>query len=145
MKFTNTVIINRPIEEVFNLFKNPKYLGEYQNGFLKKELINGIEGEVGSVSRMYYKNDMVITETILVSNFPEEFSGNYHHKHMDNTMKCNFVALSESSTKYDSEVEYTAFRGFLPKLLAFLFPNMFKKQVQKWMDNFKAFAEGNEM
>ena len=144
MKFKCSVTIDQPIDKVVELFKNPAYLKEYQDGFVKKELISGTAGEVGAVSKMYYKTgnrDMVITETIDVNNLPTEFAGSYHHKHMDNTMKCYFTALSEQQTRYDSEIEYTAFRGLLPKLMGFLFPGMFKKQVQKWLDNFKAFAE----
>ncbi len=145
MKFINTVVINRPIETVFTLFKDPTYLKEYQDGFVKKLLISGREGEVGVVSEMNSQNGkttMLITETILVSRFPEAFVGSYHHKHMDNTMNCKFERLDSNSTRYISEVEYTEFRGLLPKILAFLFPKMFKNQVKKWMINFKEFAEG---
>lgn len=31
--------------------------------------------------------------------------------------------------------------GIMPKLMAKLFPGMFKKQSQKWMDQFKEFVE----
>ena len=144
MKFTCSVNIHCSIEKVVDLFKDPRYLKDYQDGFIRKELISGIEGEVGSVAKMYYKNgkqEMIITETILVSNLPEEFIGSYHHKHMDNTMRCNFKIIGDNHTLYISSIEYTAFRGFMPKILAFLFPGMFKKQVQKWLNNFKEFAE----
>ena len=144
MKFKCSITINLPIEQVAELFINPEYLKEYQDGFIKKELISGQAGQEGAVSKMYYKQGkgtMELTETILSNNLPEEFIGHYHHKHMDNNMKCNFTALSENETRYDSEIEYTAFRGFLPKIMAFLFPGMFKKQVQKWLNNFKTFAE----
>ncbi|MEL6970833.1 MAG: hypothetical protein AAFO02_11760 [Bacteroidota bacterium] len=76
---------------------------------------------------------MVITETILVNNLPKEFLGSYHHEHMDNTRRCQFITLYDGKTRYDSHIEYTAFRGFFPKLFATLFPSMFKK----WLDNFK--------
>lgn len=144
MKFTCSVIVNRPIKEVVNLFRDPNNLKEYQDGFIKKELISGVEGEVDAKAKMYYemgKRDMVITETIIVNNLPEEFLGSYHHKHMDNTMRCNFVDLGNNKTQYNTEIDYTAFRGFAPRVMAFLFPGMFKKQVQKWLDNFKEFAE----
>jgi uncharacterized membrane protein len=68
-------------------------------------------------------------------------TGHHHHKHMDNTMTCTFKTISEHSTEYISEIEYNAFRGLMPKLLAQLFPGMFKKQLQKWLNNFKEFAE----
>lgn len=144
MKFTCTVTIDRPVEVVAELFADPKNLKEYQDGFIRKELIGGNAGENGAVSKMYYKmgkREMELTETIIANRLPDEFEASYHHRHMDNTMKCYFVPLSENQTRYDSEIEYTAFRGFVPKMVATLFPGMFKKQVQRWLDNFKAFAE----
>ena len=144
MKFNCSIIVNQPLDKVVQLFENPKYLKEYQDGFIRKELVSGSPGQEGAISKMYYKQgkrDMEITETILLNNLPDEFIGSYHHKHMDNTMKCTFTSLSENQTRYDSEIEYTGLRGFFPKMLGFLFPGMFKKQVQKWLDNFKVFAE----
>ena len=146
MKFTCSVIINQPVEKTVALFSNPDHLKEYQDGFLRKDLISGQEGQEGAVSNMYYKmgkREMEITETIVTNNLPDEFFGRYHHKHMDNTMKCWFEAIDTNTTHYHTEIHYTAFRGLLPKLMATLFPGMFRKQVQKWLNNFKVFAEKN--
>ncbi len=145
MKFTCTIEIDQPQGKVAELFADPKYLKEYQDSFISKELLEGAEGQVGAKSKMLYrqgkKGVMELTETILENNLPHSFLGQYHHKHMDNTMRCEFIPLSDSKTRYVSEIEYTAFRGFMPKLFAKLFPGMFKKQVQKWLDSFKEFAE----
>ncbi|MBX2827866.1 MAG: SRPBCC family protein [Flavobacteriaceae bacterium] len=144
MKFTCTTEIECPQEKVAALFANPKYLKEYQDSFISKELLQGEEGKNGAVSRMLYKQgkgQMELTETILENNLPHSFLGHYHHKDMDNTMRCEFIRLGDSRTRYISEIEYTAFRGFMPKMMAKLFPGLFKKQVQKWLDSFKDFAE----
>lgn len=144
MKFNCSVIINQPVDKVAQLFADPKYLKEYQEGFIKKDLISGTAGQEGAISKMYYKTgkrEMELTETITLNNLPKEFAASYHHKHMDNTMKCFFISLSDQQTRYDSEIEYTAFRGFIPKMLGLFFKRMFKKQAQQWLDNFKAFAE----
>lgn len=144
MKFKGSIDINQPLKKVAELFADPQYLGEYQDGFLKKELLSGIEGKDGAVSKMYYKSgkrEMILTETITANRLPHSFETSYHHKHMDNTLKCTFTSLGATQTRYQTEGEYTAFRGFLPKLMAYLFPKMFERQAQKWLDNFKAFAE----
>lgn len=144
MKFRGTIDIDLPIEKVASLFANPTYLKEYQDGFLRKELISGTAGKDGAVSKMYYKmgkGEMELTETITANKLPHSFEASYHHKHMDNTLKSTFTALTENSTRYTNEGEYTAFRGFIPKMMAFFFPKMFERQAQKWMDNFKTFAE----
>ncbi|MFK8009309.1 MAG: SRPBCC family protein [Saprospiraceae bacterium] len=144
MKFTCTVIIEKPINQVAELFIDPENLKEYQDGFLRKKLVSGTPAQVGTISKMFYqqgKRTMEITETVTSNNLPHEFTGFYHHIHMDNTMTNRFTALSEDRTQYDAEVEYTVLRGFMVKAMAFLFPGMFKKQVQKWLDQFKVFVE----
>jgi hypothetical protein len=60
---------------------------------------------------------------------------------MDNTMKCNFTALSENETRYAYEYEYTRINWVMPRLIAILFPSMYKKPAEKWLRQFKAFVE----
>jgi hypothetical protein len=144
MNFTSTVIINKPKEMVANYFANPEYLTEYQEGFQKKELVSGEAGKVNAVSNLFYasgKRKMMLTETIVVNNLPDEFMAQYHHKFTDNTMKSTFTSIDENQTRYDAEIHYTAFRGFMVNTMAFLAPKFFKKQVDKWLLNFKTFLE----
>lgn len=84
---------------------------------------------------------MELTETITSNRLPNSFESSYHHKHMDNTMKCNFIALSDNETRYEYEYEYTRINWVMPKLIAILFPGMYRKQGEKWLNNFKVFAE----
>ena len=144
MNFTCSVTINKPRKIVVDFFANPDFLGEYQEGFIKKVLIFGEVGKENTVSKMYYKmgkGEMELTETILKNDLLDIFLAQYHHKHTDNTMQSSFIVLDENTTQYDAEIHYTAFRGFVVKVMAFLFPSFFKKQVQKWLTNFKVFVE----
>lgn len=144
MKHKGAIEIDRPLIKVAELFANPDYLKEYQDGFIKKELISGQEGEVGAVSKMFYKHgkhDMELVETITKNELPHSFEASYHHKHMDNTMKCDFFALDDNKTKYEFEYEYTRINWIMPKLMAILFPSMYRKPAEKWLKQFKEFAE----
>jgi len=144
MKFKGSIEINKPREKVAELFADPANLKEYQDGFVKKELISGKEGEDGAVSKMYYKfgkHNMELTETIISNRLPDSFESSYHHKHMDNTMKSEFVAVEDNRTRYEYEIEYTRINWVLPKLMAILFPNMYRKQGEKWIRQFKEFLE----
>ncbi len=144
MKFKGSIDINKPVDVVAKFFADPQYLGEYQEGFVRKELVSGTAGEDGAVSKMYYKlgkQEMELTETITSNQLPSTFEASYHHKHMDNTMKCTFIALSENQTRYETEVEYTRINWIVPRLMAILFPGMYKKPAQRWMNNFKIFVE----
>ncbi len=144
MKIKGSIDINRPQSKVAELFADPDYLKEYQDGFQKKELVSGQMGQEGAVSKMYYKygkRDMELTETITANRLPDSFEATYHHKHMDNTMKCTFVPLDDNRTRYEYEFEYTRINWVMPKLMAVLFPGMYRKQGEKWMRQFKEFVE----
>lgn len=60
---------------------------------------------------------------------------------MDNSMQCTFTAIDENTTKYEYAFEYTAVRGFMPKLMMKLMQSMFTKPAAKWMRQFKEFVE----
>ena len=144
MKFTCSVTIQKPLQEVADYFANPAYLGEYQESFQKKELVSGEMGQEGAISKIFYadgKRKMELTETILKNDLPNEFIGQYHHKHMDNTMKCKFIALDDNHTRYEYEYEYTRIDWVMPRLMSILFPGMYKKPAQKWLRQFKEFVE----
>ena len=144
MKYKGSVIINKPRDLVTAIFINPDFNKAYQDGFLKKELIRGKQGEAGSKSKMYYqygKRSMVLTEEILKNDLPNSFEAFYHHKHMDNTMLCTFIEVEPNKTVYNYEYEYTRINWFLPRLIAIVFPSMYRKQGDKWMTQFKEFVE----
>lgn len=144
MKFTCTVTIFKPKAIVAELFANPEFLGEYQEGFLRKDHISGDVGQDRAVAKLYYtmgKGQMELTETILQNELPNRFLAQYHHKFTDNTMCSVFTAINEHTTRYDAEIHYTAIRGLMPKFMKTIAPSFFKKQVQKWLNNFKNFVE----
>lgn len=146
MKFYANTTINKPLEMVTRYFADPQYLAEYQDGFINKELLEGTAGEVGAISTMFYKQgkrEMELTETITLNDLPNRFEADYSHKHMDNTMVCTFKAIDNNTTLYEAEYEYYRV-SFMPKIMMTLFPGMFRKMGQKWMDQFKSFVESQE-
>ena len=144
MKFTCTVEIEKPVDDVVRLFDSVENMKEWQDGFVSYEHLSGTPGEPGAKARLIYKagkREMELIETITVKNLPQEFSGTYEHKHMVNTIKNSFTPLGPNKTRYDAELEYTKFVGFVPKMMALFMPGMFRKQTQKWLDQFRDFAE----
>ncbi len=147
MKFTCSVDINAPREKVVELWQDPNNLQYWQDGFDRMEHVSGVPGEAGAISNMYYQmrgKSMQLIETIVHNNLPDSFEGQYDHESMSNTMRVHFEALDERTTRYITEIHYTQFNGFMVKMMAKLFPGMFKKQSQKWFDQFKDFVEGYE-
>ena len=144
IKHSGSLDIDQPQEVVAAFFADSRNLHKWQDGFVSKELLSGTEGQAGAVSRLYYKfggREMIMKETITSSQLPHTFEAIYEHKHMDNTMKCSFTALSDSSTRYDYEYAYTRMSWVMPRLMAILFPGMYRKQGDKWMQQFKAAVE----
>jgi uncharacterized membrane protein len=147
MKYTCTVTINAPIDKVVNLWQNEAHFKDWQDGFESIELLSGEHNAVGSKSKIVLDDNrrIELIETILTNNLPTEKSAIYEHIHMTNTQTSRFIKVDEDTTEYSSEVEYTQFNGFMIKLMAKLFPGKFKGQSQKWMDQFKRFAEQKQM
>ncbi len=144
MKHQGFIDIDQSRDIVVKLFANPNNLKEYQDGFIRKEFVSGNEGQNGAVSNMYYqhgKGEMELVETITNNSLPDVFEASFYHIHMDNTMKCRFEELSENKTRYHYEYEYTRINWVMPKLMSILFPSMFSKPAEKWLRQFKEFAE----
>lgn len=144
MKFKCSVDINLSREKVIELFDSAENMKYWQDGFVSFEHLSGEAGEVGAKSRIMYDmngKEMELIETITVKNFPDEFSGTYVHKHMTNSMVNKFEWLAANKTRWTAEIEYTQLNGIMIKMMAFLMPGMFKKQTQKWLNQFKEFAE----
>ncbi len=141
MKFTCEVVIDRPVADVIRLFDNPDNMSKWQPELVSFTPISGTPGEVGAKSKLIYtmgKRTIGMIETITVRDLPREFSGTYEADGVFNVVK-NYFHDQGTSTKWISENEFQ-FKGFM-KVIGFLFPGAFRKTSQKYMDQFKAFAE----
>lgn len=144
MKFTCGVDIELSVRKVIEFFDNPANLGKWQKGLVSYEHISGIPGKPGAKSKITIKTGkhiIELMETITVKNLPHEMTGLYEHEHMVNTMTNRFLPLGENRTRYEAEIHYTRFIGFIPKMMALLMPGIFRRQVQQTLDRFKVFAE----
>ncbi len=143
MKYICSVEIDAPIDKVVALWENEENFKEWQDGFESIEHLEGVPHTKNAKSKIVLdgKVRIELIETILSINLPEEKVALYEHIHMTNTQTTKFEKLSDNKTRYISEVEYTQFNGFMPKMMAKFFPGVFKKQSQKWMDQFKVFVE----
>lgn len=144
MKYTCSVNINQPIDKVIELWENEANFSKWQDGFQSIILLEGKVGKVGAKSKIILEQDgrrIELIETIITNNLPKEKKALYVHIHLSNTQSSRFEKIEDNRTKYISEVEYIQINGFMPKLISKIFPSMFRKQSQKWMKQFKEFAE----
>lgn len=144
MKYTQSITINKNINEVVALFDSVDNLYEWMEGLQSFEPLSGTPGEVGAKAKLIFKmgkRELEMIETITVKNLPSEFSGTYDAKGVHNIVRNFFEPLDENATKYTAENEFQ-FKGFM-KVIAFIMPGAFKKQSYKYLEAFKEFAERN--
>jgi len=142
MKYTITTTIDLPRNKVIELFDNPDNLPKWQPELQSFDHISGEPGKPGAKSKLKYKmgkREVEMIETITVRNLPEEFSGTYEAKGVLNIQKNYFKEVGENQTEWISETEFKL-SGFM-KVMGWFMPGAFKKQSQKYLDQFKAFAE----
>lgn len=146
MKFSIKTTIQTSREKVVAYFMNTDVMHEWQDGFVSKEELSGIPWKKGATAQLTYKQggrELILLETILENNLPDVFEALYVHTHTTNTMRSAFREINQNETEYFVEVDYTKLNGFMVKLIAFVYPSMFKKQVQKWIKQFSDFVEKN--
>lgn len=146
MKYSCTVEIDLPIDRVVKLWEEEANFKKWQDGFISIEHLSGTPHTVGATAKIVLedKRRIELLETIIINNLPREKTALYEHVHMTNRQTTRFEEIGSNKTRYVSEVEYTQFNGWLVKLMARLFPGKFKAQSQKWLQQFKEFAEGNQ-
>lgn len=144
MKFTCSVDIDLPRSKVTELFDDPEYMKYWQDGFVSHEQVKGARGELGAQANITYKmgrKSMVLHETITKSALPYERHGLFEGDFGRNTMNNFFEELEVNKTRWRADMEYLQANGFMMKVMTKLFPGVMRKQTQKWMDQFKKFAE----
>ncbi len=143
MKYSNQVIINKPIGRVIELFDSVDNLYKWMPGLQSYEHISGEPGHAGAKAKLKFKmgkRDIEMIETITLRDLPHEFSATYEVKGIHNPQRNLFTAIDANTTKYESISEFE-FKSFGMKLIGLIMPNAFKKQSQVYLDKFKEFVE----
>lgn len=142
MKYTEEIVISKPVEHVVELFDNPDNMDQWMEGLQSFETISGTTGQPGAKSRLKFKmgkRDIEMIETVTARNLPDEYVTTYEADGVFNIVKNRFVALPDGKTKFVNEQEFQ-FKGFM-KIIGFLMPGAFKKQSRKYLNDFKHFVE----
>ncbi|GAB4244018.1 MAG: hypothetical protein Tsb0034_22070 [Ekhidna sp.] len=144
MKYTLEILIDKPRAEVVKLFDNPDNMKYWQKGLISFEHVSGEPGKPGAESLIKYKmgkRDLEMIETITFNGFPDEFHSNYQAKGVTNFQR-NYFKEEDGKTRWVSQNEFK-FSGFMKIMSFFMGKSAFEKQTYSYMEDFKAFAEGN--
>ena len=143
MKYVTEITIEAPRAVVLEKLDNPDNMKHWQRGLKKYEVISGTAGQEGAKMELHYdmgKRQLVLIETIIKNNLPDEWHATYDTKGVHNIQKNYFTELEDGRTKWSSESEFQ-FTGLAMKVMSFLMPGAFKKQSMKYAKDFKAFVE----
>lgn len=144
MKYTVEITIHCPINNVVDAFIAVEDFPLWQDGFQRYELLEGNMWQNGSKATIEFEQKgqkIRLEETILENHLPAKLKAKYVHKHMENFQTTFFIQNNAGQTTVISEVEYTVFKGFLPKLMAWAMPKVFEKQSLKRLHDFKLYLE----
>jgi len=96
MKCISQVVINKPVEEVWNYFDNPDNMTKWLTGLQSFEHLSGTPGEVGAKSKHTYDNNgktIVLIEEITSRIANKELKGTLTHDMMESIMDNQFEDL----------------------------------------------------
>jgi Polyketide cyclase / dehydrase and lipid transport len=139
MKYTVSIEIAKPREEVAQLLADPVHIPKWLRGMVLHEPLSGVHGQVGTKSRVVMQmgqQKFEATETI-TRREPADLHG------IPKGSVVHFDRLTEAgpeTTLWVSENEYR-FSSLPMRLMAPFMRGTFRKQSQQHMQDFKAFAE----
>jgi len=142
MKYTVSIIIEKPLDQVIALFDDPDNMRKWMDGLKYFEHLEGTPGHPGARSKLVFDmgdREVEMIETITQRDLPDIFEGRYEGSGIVNTVKNKFESIGEGRTKWINEHEFK-FSGFM-KWVAPLASNILKKQSIKLQKSFREFAE----
>lgn len=153
MKYTISLEIAMPREEVAQLLADPVHLPKWLRGLVLHEPLSGVHGHVGTQSRVVMQmgqQKFEGTETITrreptdLRRIPKgsvvHFDREIVAEGMWSVVRERLTEVGSDTTLWVSESEYR-FSGLLMRLVGILMPGTFRKQSYQHMQDFKAFAE----
>lgn len=144
MKSVVEVEIDRPLQEVAELFADPRNNLKWMHDVKRYEPVSGEQGFPGSIYRLTPKEgDLVFLATVVERNLPHELRVNFAASTVDMVMTAKMAALSPARTKLISEEEFT-FKDSENAPVTSSVEDAVKANHRRHIEEFKHFAENRE-
>ncbi len=146
MKYTCEITIDLPRDRMVALLDDPENMKHWQRGLESYKQLSGQPRQEGAQMELAYqmgKRHLVMVETLIKYNPPHEMHTTYDTKGVHNIQKNYFKEVDANTSQWISESEFQ-FSSFGMKLMGWLMPGAFRKQSQKYLEDFKRFAETGE-
>jgi carbon monoxide dehydrogenase subunit G len=139
----STVVINKPVKEVWEFFKNPDNLVRWLTGFQKFEHVSGIPGTVGAKAKHHFLErgkELVLDGELTEVIDEKRIIGILDSSMMSNNVTNIFNDLGNDQTEVTISSD-TQFKGFLWKQIGPLMKGEFKKRQEKDLQTLKRLLE----
>ena len=140
------VIINKPVKDVWEFFKDPDNLVLWLSGFQRFEHVSGTPGTVGAKAKHHFleKGKELILDGELTEVISEKkITGTLDSSMMLNTVTNSFNELESNQTELSISSD-TQFKGFLWKQLGPLMKGEFKKRQERDLQTLKHILENGK-
>ena len=140
MKSVVEVEINKPQQEVTNLFADPANNPKWMHDLKRYEPISGDQGKPGSTYRLIPKKGNMVFLATVVSRNPNELKLDLEASNVHVSVTGKLKALSPAKTKLISEEVFT-FKGLFNRIFGFFAGKSIKSVHRRHIEEFKHFAE----
>lgn len=140
------VVINKPVKEVWDFFKNPDNLKRWLSGFQKFEHVSGVPGTVGAKAKHHFleRGIELVFSGELTEVVPEKrIIGVLDSSMMLNEVTNSFNDLGNGHTEVSLSSD-AQFKGFLWKQMGALMKGEFKKRQEKDLQTLKQVLENGK-
>jgi hypothetical protein len=141
LKSVIEVEIDRPLQDVAELFADPHNNTEWMQDVKRYEPVSGEQGLPGSTYRLVPKEgELMFLATVMKRNLPHELRVNFTAATVDMAMTARMAALSPTRTKLISEEEFT-FKDSENEPVDSSVKEAIKANHRRHIEAFKHFAE----
>jgi uncharacterized protein YndB with AHSA1/START domain len=137
-----SVVIERPLGEVWAVFDDPDQQVDWNSDLLEYEHVSGKANQKGAVSQLTFKNGdstRVLTATVLERNSESKLVSKYEGMQLPFYLTSNFRSVDDGSTEWAAEIEVKL--SLMQKALGPLLKGTMTDMAQKMGDDFKAYCE----
>lgn len=144
MELTESIIVQKPLEQVWVFFDNPDNLPKWQKTLQSYRRLSGSPGQPGARAELTYNENgriIKLTETIDARSERQQLAGTYHVENVTQKMTVTFKSVDmdlATEVTFHTEVSLTGPLRFLAGLMKTGFQNRIRSQM-------KAFKESMEL
>jgi uncharacterized protein YndB with AHSA1/START domain len=143
MKYMLQLSINKPRSEVWQAFRDPERMKDWQASLTAIELISGMAGQPGAETRLTFEEkgqEFSLIEKIISCRESEHILQSYENQFSVNTVDHSFLEQGQGQTLWITDTEYK-FKTLLMKMMGPVYKKNLVARTQRDMDRFKEMVE----